>query len=95
VDSQIARHGFFWDTNRCMGGDVDARGSFDIFRKLPNDSPAWVETRASLESAVDRARELAASGPGDFFIFDRQGRRFVDASSPQISNGPSQILAAS
>jgi hypothetical protein len=74
---------------------VDACGSFDIFRKVLNGKPAWVETCISLESALNRANELAAARPGDYFIFDHQGQRFVDASSAQLGGGPSHILAAS
>jgi CheY-like chemotaxis protein len=63
-----------------MGAD----GPFEIFRKIPNAQPAWVDTCASLEFAMERVRETAVNQPGDYFIFDRENQKFIDASPPPV-----------
>ncbi len=44
----------------------------DIFAKLPDGSPMWVESAEGMESARARVRELNRLAPRDYFIFSEQ-----------------------
>jgi hypothetical protein len=43
----------------------------DLFRTDPNGSPLWLDSFPNLEAAIARAKELAASHPGEYFIFSQ------------------------
>lgn len=58
---------------------MDHFGPVELFRKLPNGEPLWLESCASLESAQDRIHELSSAQPGHYFTFDRQNRTFAVA----------------
>jgi hypothetical protein len=59
-------------TNRILGEVMDAK--FDIFKKLPDGHPMWVKAVDGLEEAKNQLSRLAASSPGEYFIFSvRQG----------------------
>ena len=47
----------------------------DIFARLPNGSPMWVEAVEGLENARARVRELSKIAPWDFFLFSEQNGR--------------------
>ena len=47
----------------------------DIFARLPDGSPIWVEAVDSLSWARARVRELSKTAPSDYFIYsERNGR---------------------
>jgi len=51
---------------------MDAK--FDIFKKLPDGHPMWVKAVDGLEEAKNQLSRLAASSPGEYFIYSvRQG----------------------
>lgn len=54
-------------------------GPFELFQRLPNSDPVWLESCPSLEIAMDRAHELASVRPGSYFVFDRQTKTFMAA----------------
>jgi hypothetical protein len=59
-------------TNRILGEVMDAK--FDIFKKLPDGHPMWVKAVDGLEEAKNQLSRLAASSPGEYFIYSvRQG----------------------
>jgi hypothetical protein len=59
-----------------VGGEVmDAK--FDIFKKLPDGHPLWVQAVDGLEEAKNQLARLAASCPGDYFIYCSQNGRIV------------------
>lgn len=47
----------------------------DIFAKLPDGSPIWVEAVDGLENARQRVRELNRMTPRDYFLFSEQNGR--------------------
>jgi CheY-like chemotaxis protein len=73
-----------------MGSD----GPFEIFRKVPERQPEWVDTCPSLESATNRAREAASVHPGDYFVFDRENQRFIDAFPSASARVSARVLLA-
>jgi CheY-like chemotaxis protein len=73
---------------------VDARDSFEIFRKIPDGKPALVEACTTLEDAVRRSRQVASEDPGDYFIFDHEGQRFIDAALRQPIEPNARVLVA-
>ena len=48
----------------------------DIFAKLPDGSPMWIESVEVLESARARVRELNTLAPRDYFIYSEQNGSF-------------------
>jgi hypothetical protein len=42
---------------------------FDIFKKLPDGHPLWVRAVDGLEEARAQLARLAASSPGEYFIY--------------------------
>jgi hypothetical protein len=58
---------------------------YDIFRKLPDSSPLWIEAIEGLEQARNRLRQLSSQSPGEYLLYDTANRRFLnlaDESSP-------------
>jgi len=53
----------------------------DLFRTEPDGSPLWLGSFPDLEAAETRANELAASHPGEYFIFSQTTghKQFVKA----------------
>jgi hypothetical protein len=50
-------------------------GIFDIFKRLPDGQPLWVKAVDGLEEARAQLARLAASAPGEYFIYSvRHGR---------------------
>jgi hypothetical protein len=42
---------------------------FDIFKKLPDGHPLWVKAVDGLEEARVQLARLAATSPGEYFIY--------------------------
>jgi hypothetical protein len=49
------------------GEFMDAK--LDIFKRLPDGQPLWVKAVDGLEEAKAQLAQLAASAPGDYFIY--------------------------
>lgn len=43
---------------------------FDIFRRLPDGQPLWVQAVEGLEEAKLQLTHLVKASPGTYFIFD-------------------------
>ena len=50
---------------------------YEIFQKLPDKQPIWVETATSLDDAKLRLKDLTVMFPGDYFIFDVTNTCFI------------------
>ena len=50
---------------------------FDIFRKLPNGQPLWIEVVDGFESAKIQLHRIAAASPGEYFIFNSQNGSII------------------
>lgn len=68
-------------------------GPFEVFRKIPGSRPVCLESFATLESAMDCAREAASVQPGGYFIFDRPNQKFLDAA-PEAARPSARVLVA-
>jgi hypothetical protein len=55
---------------------------YEIFQKLPDTQPAWVESATSLDDARDRLKQLAVMFPGDYFILDTENACFIIPRDP-------------
>jgi hypothetical protein len=51
---------------------------FDIFKKLPDGHPLWVKAVDGLEEAKTQLARLAASAPGEYFIYSVKCARVVE-----------------
>jgi hypothetical protein len=49
----------------------------DIFKKLPDGHPLWVKAVDGLEEARAQLACLAASSPGEYFIYSLQNSSVV------------------
>jgi hypothetical protein len=43
--------------------------TFDIFARLPNGKPIWMESVGGLEKTRKRVRELTVIAPNDYFVY--------------------------
>jgi hypothetical protein len=50
---------------------------FDIFRRLPDGQPLWVQAVEGLDEAKRQLAQLIQSNPGDYFIFDTNASAIV------------------
>ena len=44
--------------------------TFDIFLRLPDGKPLWVEAVDGFEKAKRQVEKLVEAAPGDYFIFN-------------------------
>lgn len=51
---------------------------FDIFRRLPDGKPLWIESVQGLRAATARLEYLAAATPGDYFLYSEKSGGMVD-----------------
>ena len=47
--------------------------TFDIFSGAPGKDPVWVEAVEGLSNARERMEQIAASAPGQYFVFSIGG----------------------
>ena len=45
---------------------------FDIFSRLPDGSPLWLESIEGLAKAQERLERLAKLNPGEYFIYSEE-----------------------
>jgi hypothetical protein len=57
---------------------MDAK--FDIFKRLPDGDPIWVQAIDGIEQAKEQLARLASSTPGEYFIYNVQGGCVVQSS---------------
>jgi len=50
---------------------------FDIFLRLPDGKPLWVEAVEGYERAKVHIEKLAETSPGDYFIFNSRTGQIV------------------
>ena len=55
----------------------------DIFEKLPDGSPMWVEAVEGLDKARARVKELSQRAPADYFIYSKQNGKIHREDYPQ------------
>jgi hypothetical protein len=51
---------------------------YDIFAKIPETPLTWIESVEDIHEAKERLISLAASTPGDYFIWDLSEQRFIE-----------------
>jgi hypothetical protein len=56
---------------------MDAK--FDIFKRLPDGHPLWLKAVDGLEEARAQLVRLAASSPGEYFIYSVQNACVVQS----------------
>ena len=65
-------------TAKCYSGAAMG-AKFDIFKKLPDGHPLWVKAVDGLEEARAQLARLAASSPGEYFIYSVQNGCVIQA----------------
>jgi hypothetical protein len=56
------------------------RLTYDIFRKLPDNSPIWVEAIEGLDEAKQRLLQLSSSSPDKYVLYDSRAQKFIELS---------------
>jgi len=54
------------------------RRVYDIFKKMPDNSPIWVESVDGLEALKERLVHLASTKPDIYLVYDHGSQRFID-----------------
>jgi hypothetical protein len=57
---------------------------YDIFRKLPDGAPLWIEAVPSLELAKTRLASLTELQPGDYMVYDLSRNQVVTCFADSI-----------
>jgi hypothetical protein len=52
---------------------------FDIFMRLPDGQPMWIKAVETFEEAKRQLKQIAATSPGDYFIFDTRNGQVITA----------------
>ena len=52
---------------------------FDIFLRLPDGKPLWVEAVEGFEKAKMHIQKLAQVSPGEYFIFNSRTGQILEA----------------
>lgn len=52
--------------------------TYDIFRRLPDGGPIWIEAVQTLEGARARLRYLLETQPGDYFVYDLVQNKIIE-----------------
>lgn len=55
--------------------------TLDIFKRVEDGQPEWVEAIAGLEEAMARMARLNSNSPGDYFIYSVSGQTVVVESA--------------
>jgi hypothetical protein len=51
---------------------------YDIFRKTPETPLTWIETVEDINDAEKRFISLASGMPGEYFVWDLWGHKFIE-----------------
>ncbi|MGH9699977.1 MAG: hypothetical protein ACRD5R_05605 [Candidatus Acidiferrales bacterium] len=52
--------------------------TYDIFKRLPDSTPLWVEAVVGLEEAAKRVESLSDAAGGAYLMYDPRIASFVD-----------------
>ncbi len=52
--------------------------TYDIFRRLPDGGPVWIEAVQTLEGARARLMSLLEAQPGEYFVYDLVHNKIVE-----------------
>lgn len=55
-----------------MGSEAKMAAKFDIFERLADGHPIWIQSFDNLEQAHDRLKQLARDADGDCFIYSEE-----------------------
>ena len=54
-------------------------GKFDVFRRLPDGQPLWIQAVDGLHEAKLLSLRLAATSPGEYFIYNPRDGSIISA----------------
>lgn len=57
------------------------KATYDIFRRIPDGGPVWIESVQGFENIKARLLQLVNFRPGEYFVFDPTTARITPASS--------------
>jgi hypothetical protein len=68
------------------------KATYDIFRRIPQTGPVWIESVQGFENIKARLLHLINFRPGEYFVFDPITRRITPANSLLHVSGPGTIV---
>lgn len=75
---------------RISSGDprrgTSVKPKYDIFRRLPDGGPIWIEAVPTLESAKIRLTSLLEAQPGDYFVYDLLQSKIIEYEDHRSEN---------
>jgi hypothetical protein len=66
-------------------------GSYDIFKKHPDNTTVRVESVKGIEEAQKRVDELNGTGPEQYFVFDPIQAVLIEPSEPSVVKDPFKL----
>lgn len=66
--------------------------TLDIFKRLADGRPEWVEAVEGLEEARACVARLSSNSPGEYFIYSVADQSFVGKSQVTTEGVPMQML---
>jgi hypothetical protein len=61
--------------------------AFDLFRRLPNGKPLWIEAVRDLDTAQKHANQLSRIFAGEYFIYSERHGRVIERIHTSLKTG--------
>ncbi len=68
------------------------KATYDIFRRIPESRPVWIESVQGFENIKARLLHLINFRPGEYFVFDSTTARITPASTLLRASGPATTV---
>jgi hypothetical protein len=68
--------------------EMGSESMYDIFMKLPDGSPLWLEAVQGLDQARSRLASLARSSEGDYFVYSEKSGGIIERASTGSASTP-------
>ncbi len=67
---------------------MEAENSYQIFRKVGDNTTVLIEAVKGIEEAQKRVEELNSAGPDQYFVFDSAAAKVIEPSEPSVTKDP-------
>jgi hypothetical protein len=70
------------------GSFVETETTYQIFRKVGDNTAVLIETVKGIEEAQKRVKELNGTGPDQYSILDSVAAKVIEPSEPTVTKDP-------
>ena len=67
---------------------MESETTYQIFRKVGDNTTVLIEAVKGIEEAQKRIKELNGAGPDQYFIFDSTAAKVIEPSEPTVTKDP-------